>query len=125
GRTATVRHRVDGTASTGETNRWLAVDLGHGAAYPHRETATETLLAFTDTPLPEDVHVLGFPVATLRLATTGTDGAVYAYLDAVRPDGEVVYLTEVCLRFPHRRSGPADPAGLGVPRTFARRDALP
>jgi len=41
-------------------------------------------------------------------------------------DGGVSYLTEGCLRFLHRgTAGPADPAQLGVPRTFARADALP
>jgi uncharacterized protein len=47
------------------------------------------------------------------------------YLEEVGPGGEVSYLTEGCLRFLHRRTaGPAEPARLGVPRTFARSDAL-
>ena len=63
---------------------------------------------------------------TMRLATSGSDGAIYVYLEAVGPGGDVAYLTEGCLRFLHRRTaGPADPARLGVPRTFARSDALP
>ena len=45
---------------------------------------------------------------SLRLATTGSDGAIYAYLEDVAPDGEVIYLTEGCLRFIHRATtGPA------------------
>jgi uncharacterized protein len=75
--------------------------------------------------LPADVHVLGFPVVTMRLTTSGTDGAVYVYLEEVDPDGHVSYLTEGCLRFVHRETtGPAEPMRLGVPRTFARPDAL-
>jgi putative CocE/NonD family hydrolase len=121
-----VSRRVDATASTGATNRWLAIDLGRGAAYPDRKQADGTLLTFTSGPLPADVHILGFPVVTLRLATSGTDGAVYVYLEAVGPDGDVAYLTEGCLRFLHRRTtGPPEPMRLGVPRTFARADALP
>jgi predicted acyl esterase len=59
----------------------------------------------------------------MRLATSGTDGAVYVYLEDVGPGGDIVYLTEGCLRFLHRRTtGPAEPARLGVPRTFARSD---
>jgi predicted acyl esterase len=70
--------------------------------------------------------VLGFPVVTLRLATSGADSAGYVYLEAVGPDGAVTYLTEGSLRFLHRATaGPAAPAGLGVPRTFARADGRP
>jgi uncharacterized protein len=122
----TVSHRVDVTVSTGATNRWLAIDLGRAPAYPDRKHADDRLLTFTSEPFPADVRILGFPVVTLRLATSGTDGAVYAYLEEVDPGGEVTYLTEGCLRFVHRRTtGPAEPARLGVPRTFARSDALP
>jgi uncharacterized protein len=125
GLAGTVTHRVDVTASTGATNRWLALDLGRAPAYPGRKHADDSLLTFTSGPLPADVHVLGFPVVTMRLATSGTDGAVYVYLEDVDPGGDVSYLTEGCLRFPHRRTaGPAEPARLGVPRTFARSDAL-
>ena len=121
----TVSHRVDVTTSTGATNRWLAIDLGRAPAYPDRKHADDSLLTFTSGPLPADVHVLGFPVVTMRLATSGTDGAVYVYLEDVDPGGDVSYLTEGCLRFLHRRTtGPAEPVRLGVPRTFARSDAL-
>lgn len=125
GPAGTVTHRVDVTASTGATNRWLAMDLGRAPGYPGREHADHSLLTFTSEPLPADVHVLGFPVVTMRLATSGTDGAVYVYLEVVHPDGDVAYLTEGSLRFLHRSTtGPAEPTRLGVPRTFARSDAL-
>jgi hypothetical protein len=125
GPAGTVTHRVNATASTGTTNRWLAIDLGTAPAYPERRHADESLLIFTNEPLPADVHLLGFPVVRMRLATSGTDGAVYVYLEDVDPDGEVSYLTEGCLRFLHRRTaGPAQPMCLRVPRTFARPDAL-
>jgi putative CocE/NonD family hydrolase len=125
GPAGTVTHRVDVTASTGATNRWLAIDLGRAPAYPGRRHADDSLLTFTSEPLAADVHVLGFPVVTLRLAASGTDGAVYVYLEDVDPGGDASYLTEGCLRFLHRRTtGLADPVRLGVPRTFARSDAL-
>ena len=70
--------------------------------------------------------VVGFPVVSLRLATSGSDGAVYVYLEDVSPDGEVTYVTEGGLRFVHRATtGPAEPSWLGVPRSFARADGLP
>lgn len=122
----TVSHRMDVAASTGATNRWLAIDLGRAPAYPDRKQAGDRLLTFTSGVLPADVHILGFPVVTMRLATSGTDGAVYVYLEDIDPGGDVAYLTEGCLRFLHRRTTrPAEPMRLGVPRTFARSDALP
>ena len=125
GQAATVTHRVDATASTGAANRWLAIDLGRAPAYPGRVHADDSLLTFTSGPLPADAHVLGFPVMTTRLATSGTDGAVYVYLETVDPGGDVSYLTEGCLRFLHgRTAGPAEPVRLGVPRTFGRPDAV-
>ncbi len=125
GEAETIQVAVDPTASSGGTNRWLAIDQGQGAAYPDRQAADEPLTTFTTTPLPADVHVLGFPVVTLRLATSGTDGAVFVYLEDVSPDGAVTYVTEGCLRFVHRRThGAAEPTRLGVPRTFARADGL-
>lgn len=121
-----VRYAVDPGSSTGPANRWLAGEIGQGAAYPDRRGADETLLTFTSAPLPADLHVLGFPVVTLQMATSGTDGVVHVYLEGVGPDGSVTYLSEGCLRFLQRATaGPADPAGLGVPRTFARADRLP
>jgi len=126
GRAGIVTHRVDATASTGAVNRWLAIDLDRAPAYPGRAHADDALLTCTSEPLDAGLHVLGFPVVTLRLATSGADGAVYVYLEGVDPGGGVSYLTEGCLRFLHRgTAGLADPAHLGVPRTFARSDALP
>ena len=46
---------------------------------------TRLLLTFTSEPLPVDLHVVGFPVVFLHLATSGSDGAVYAYLEDVAP----------------------------------------
>jgi putative CocE/NonD family hydrolase len=120
-----VRYVTDPAASTGPTNRWLAVDLDRGAAYADRQQADEALLTFTSEPLPADLHFVGFAVISLRLATSGSDGAVYAHLEDVAPDGEVTYVTEGCLRFVHRATtGPAEPTRLGVPRSFARADGL-
>jgi len=125
GPAANLRYVVEPAASTGPTNRWLAVDLGRGTAYADRRDADEALLTFTSEPLPAGLHVAGFPVISLRLATSGSDGAIYAYLEDVAPDGTVTYLTEGCLRFLHRATtGPAEPTRLGVPRSFARADRL-
>ena len=106
-----VRYAVDPTASSGEANRWIGNVLGQAVAYPDRRAADELLLSHTSDPLGADLHVLGFPVVTLRMSTAGTDGVVYVYLEAVRPDGTVAYLTEGQLRLLHRKTaGPPEPA---------------
>jgi putative CocE/NonD family hydrolase len=116
---------TDPVASTGPVNRWLAVDLGRGAGYADRKEADMALLTFTSEPLAGDLGIVGFPIVSLRLAASGSDGSVYVYLEEVAPDGEVTYVTEGCLRFVHRATtGPAEPSWLGVPRSFARADAL-
>ena len=95
--------------------------LGHGARLTlGRKHADGSLLTFTSGSLPADVHVLGFPIVTMRLATSGPDGAVYVYVEDVDPDGDVSYLTEGCLRFLHRRT-----AGPGLSRRAWGRIALP
>jgi putative CocE/NonD family hydrolase len=120
-----LRHVVDPAATTGPTNRWLAIDQGRGAAYAARRQADEAVLTFTSEPLPADLQIAGFPVVSLHLATSGSDGAIYAYLEDVAPDGEVTYMTEGCLRLTRRATpGPAEPTRLGVPRSFARADRL-
>ncbi len=124
-KTQTVRSRVEPAAGTGARNRWLAIDLGEPPAYPDRRIVDESLLTFSTPPLSTSLHILGFPVVAVRLATSADDGAIFVYLEVVAPDGRVTYLTEGCLRLCHRKTvGPADPAFLGVPRTFARRDRL-
>jgi predicted acyl esterase len=123
---ATIRYAANPAASSGEANRWTGNVLGQAVAYPDRLAADELLLTHTSDPLDADLHVLGFPVVTLRLATSGTDGAVYVYLEDVGPDSHVAYVTEGQLRLVHRKTaGPPEPAGLGVPRTFARADSQP
>ena len=52
GEAETIQVAVDPTASSGGTNRWLAIDQGQGAAYPDGEAADEPLTTFTTTPLP-------------------------------------------------------------------------
>lgn len=121
-----LRLTVDAEASTGETNRWLAGEIGEGASYPLRRTEPTSRLTFTSEPLHADLHILGFPVMKLRLATDGTDGVVYVYLEDVSENGSVSYVTEGCLRFMHRATtGPSVHEGLGVPRSFARADRRP
>lgn len=73
--------------------------------YPDRAQADERLLTWDSPPLTSDVEVTGTPTVTLHLTSSATDGAVFAYLEDVAPDGTVTYLTEGQLRASHRRTG--------------------
>jgi predicted acyl esterase len=86
-----------GTLGSGvwqSVTRWPPAGTGTQRWYLGPLAGLTRLLTFTSGPLPADVHILGFPVVTMRLATSGTDGAAYVYLEDVDPDGHVGYLTE-------------------------------
>lgn len=119
-------YAVDATAGTGESNRWATNLFGQPVVYGERAAAADRMIHYTTEPLGEALRVAGVTVVTVGLTTTGRDGVVFAYIEAVRPDGRITYLTEGQLRLLHRRIAAPDPAlGPGVPRTFARADAQP
>jgi putative CocE/NonD family hydrolase len=55
-------------------------------------------LVFTGAPLAADVEISGSPVVVLEVSSTATDGAFFAYLEDVAPDGHTTYLDEGELR---------------------------
>ena len=120
-------YTVDFTATTGLENRWMS-QMGKPVHYGDRRDEDKKLLVYTSASLAEDLELTGSPTVTLYVASTHEDGAFYAYLEDVGPDGRISYLTEGMLRAIHRRK--ADPAAapyvpLGVYHTFRRADALP
>jgi uncharacterized protein len=82
-------YTVDFDATTGLANRWHTQDGVTKVDYPDRFTADQLLLTYTSAPLDEDLEITGHPLATLYLTSTATDGAFYAYLEDVAPDGRV------------------------------------
>jgi hypothetical protein len=120
-------YTVDFTVTTGSENRWIS-QMGNPVHYGDRRDEDRKLLTYTSAPLAEDVELTGSPTVTLYVASTHQDGAFYAYLEDVGPDGRVSYLTEGMLRAIHRKT--ADPATapyvpLGVYHSFRKADALP
>ena len=61
------------------------------------------------------------------MASTHDDGAFFAYLEAVAPDGKVTYVTEGMLRGRHRKVSTAEPPyrTFGPVHAFTRADAMP
>jgi putative CocE/NonD family hydrolase len=123
------RFSVDFEASTGASNRWweMAVFDDETVVYPDRSGAEKHALVYTSPPLERDVEITGYPVVTLHVTSSHTDGAFYVYLEDVDPSGRITYVTEGQLRALHRKVSPAgSPYELQVPcHTFRREDAAP
>ena len=120
-------YTVDFTASTGEGNRWRTQMGGEPVVYPDRTAADKQLLTYTSGPMSADTEITGSPIITLYVASTATDGAFYAYLEDVAPDGRVTYITEGILRAIQRKVSTGQPpyAQLGVYHSYLRSDSEP
>ncbi len=119
---------VNFAAKSGEShsNRWATQVYGEDVYYPDRAAEDALRLTYTSAPLSSAVEITGTPVVTVYLASTHEDGALHVYLEAVAPDGRVVYLTEGVLRLIHRVSTSEPPyAMFGPYRSMTRADAAP
>ena len=120
------RYEVNFDATTGEKNRWHT-QVGGQVVYPDRAEEDKKLLTYTSAPLEADVEITGYPVVSLFLTSTHSDGALFVYLEDVDESGKVTYLTEGELRAIHRRvSQETSPLKILVPyHSFKRKDSLP
>jgi len=108
------RHRVDPTAGTGARSRWRCMIAPVPPDYPDRAARDAKLLCYDSAPLPAPLEVTGTPAVTLHVAwLDADDGAIFAHLEDVAPDGAVAHVTEGNLRALHRAAA----------RTFRRADA--
>lgn len=119
------RSAVDPAVTSGPGSRWgLVVGTGARRGYGDRRALDQRLLTYTSPPLREDVEVTGHPIARLFLSANAPDGAVFVYLEDVRPGGDVGYVTEGFVRLLHRRVRPSPLPGDPVPfRSYRRADA--
>ncbi|MGA0599829.1 CocE/NonD family hydrolase [Caulobacter sp. KR2-114] len=119
-------HAVDPEDTTGPFNRWTT-QLGLHIAYPDRAEADAALLTYTSAPLAAPLTIVGEGLVTLHVETDATDGLFIAYLEAVGPDGRVIYLSEGGLRGLHRQVSAEPPIYVrpGPNRSFREADAAP
>jgi putative CocE/NonD family hydrolase len=118
---------VNFATSTGKNNRW-ATELNLDILYPDRSGEDSKLLVYTGAPLATDVEVSGSPRVVLEVASTAKDGAFFAYLEDVAPNGQVTYLDEGELRAVNRKQMEAHERpyhSLGPASGNSRRDAQP
>jgi putative CocE/NonD family hydrolase len=123
----TDRYQVDEASTSGRGSRWgLIVGTGVRRGYGDLRERKQRLLSYSTPPLPAALEVTGHPVVRLFLDANACDGAVFAYLEDVRPNGEVRYVTEGQLRLIHRTLSTSPPAHEAIPyRTYRRADGRP
>jgi len=119
-------YNIDYEHTTGVNNRWYTQLGGGDVVYTNREAAAEQLLVYTSEPLSAPLELTGHPVVRLNLAVTDTAGMVFVYIETIKPDGEVLYLTEGQLNLAHRKEKPEKPWKLDIPfHSFRSEDILP
>lgn len=118
-------------AGTGSLDRWNTNLTGEPVVYPDRAAVDRMLLTYTSAPLRHATTVTGLGRVSVNVTSLrgGRHGALYAYLEDVRPNGHVTYITEGELALADRAvaSSHDNPAWrkLRTPRTYARADASP
>ncbi|MGA8255992.1 MAG: CocE/NonD family hydrolase [Nocardioides sp.] len=117
---------VDFTATSGTQTRWHTLLGGTPVHYPDRRDAAG-LVRWVGPVLDRPTAITGTPVAHLELTSSAPDFAVHLFLEAVAPDGQVLYLTEGQLRARHRRLGVgvAPYETYGPWHTYVEEDAEP
>jgi putative CocE/NonD family hydrolase len=120
-------YEVDYTATTGMQNRWFTNMGGGDVIYPNRKEEDKKLLSYTTPVLDSDIEITGSIIVKLQVSSTHSDGAFFAYLEDVAPDGKVTYVTEGMLRAVHRKisEDPAPYVMLGPNHSFKKNDAMP
>jgi len=120
-------YKVDFSASTGSMNRWFTNSGGGDVVYSDRKEEDKKLLSYTTAPLDSDTEITGTIIVKLQVSSSHTDGAFFAYLEDVAPNGDVTYVTEGMLRAMHRKisEDPEPYVMLGPNHSFKRKDTLP
>lgn len=100
-------YEVDYTVGTGDAAGWNSMtDLyrfGGAINYPDRSEVNKKMEVYTSQPLEVATEITGHVIVDLYLSVPTTDGAVFAYLEEVSPEGFVQYITEGQLRLIHRK----------------------
>jgi putative CocE/NonD family hydrolase len=106
-------YTVDYSTTSGADARWSAVVKD--GKYPAQRTNDEKALTYTTAPLKQELEVIGHPVAHLWLTAEAPDLDLFAYLEEVDAQGNVIYVSEGNLRASHRALGEVPFDNLGLP----------
>jgi uncharacterized protein len=118
--------QVDPALGDVRANRWATNNDGGKVNYGDRRQFDASRLVYTGEPLAQALDITGHPVVHLNITSSREDGNFFVYLEAVKPDGVAVYLTEGQLRALHRRVWTDSPFSvLGPQHSYLERDAEP
>lgn len=118
--------QVDSAFGDVTSSRWATCIDGAKVDYGDRRAFQAGRIAYTSEPLTSDMEITGHPVVYLSVTSTREDGAFFVYLEAVRPDGVSVYLTEGQLRALHRKVWKESPfSAIGPQHSYLSCDAEP
>jgi putative CocE/NonD family hydrolase len=119
-------YTIDFEVTTGSYSRWMT-QMGTPVLYLNSRNEMDTkMLTFTSQPLAADLQITGYPVITLYVKSTHSDGAFLVYLEDVFENGKSVYMTEGGLRAIHRKVSKNPYVNQETPyHSFAERDAMP
>jgi putative CocE/NonD family hydrolase len=117
---------IDFEVTTGSYSRWMT-QMGTPVLYLNsRNEMDAKMLTFTSQALAADLQITGYPVITLYVKSTHSDGAFLVYLEDVFENGKSVYITEGGLRAIHRKVSKNPYVNQETPyHSFAERDAMP
>ena len=100
-------YKIDYAAGTGGGSRWNSLTQLYRyekkTAYPDRKEQGEKLIVFESEKLEKPTEITGHPLVKLFVASDTTDANVIVYLEEIKENGEVIYITEGMLRAIHRK----------------------
>lgn len=101
--------RLHLAVGTGPYDRWSTNMTGGPVSYPNRAAVDRLLVTYTSAPLRRAALITGTARVSLRVTGVqgASDGALFAYLEDVSPDGRVTYITEGDLALIDRAEIPA------------------
>ncbi len=119
-------YKINFNSTSGTGNRWYT-NIGMKTQYLNRVEEDKNLLVFDSNPLDKDIEITGHPIITLFLSSTHEDGMIFAYLEDVDENGDIVYITEGLLRLIHRKvSNKTPPYKTMVPyHSYMKKDSQP
>ena len=116
-------YRVDPQLGTGLRARWMSLlGLLPPVGYGDRRRAGERMLVYRSAPLSHPLEITGHPRIDFTLSSSYSDAHLFVYLEAERPDGRVMYITEGQLRALHRAHREVDGH---IERSYRHADARP
>ncbi len=116
-------YQVDPAQASPPGSRWgLVVGTSARRGYGNRRRLETGMLTYDTPALPRALEVTGHARVRLFVASSATDGALFAYLEDVAPNGRVTYVTEGQLRLIHRQAT-LEPTDLTPVRSFRKADA--